>query len=42
MTAAGSGGSGASKTGFQIEAGYSANTGAQLWITNRTETQTQD
>ena len=25
-------------TGFQIEAGYDANTGAQLWITNRTET----
>jgi outer membrane protein assembly factor BamB len=24
--------------GFQIEAGYDANTGAQLWITNRTET----
>ena len=25
------------QTGFQIEAGYSATTGAQLWITNRTE-----
>jgi outer membrane protein assembly factor BamB len=24
--------------GYQIEAGYDANTGAQLWITNRTET----
>jgi outer membrane protein assembly factor BamB len=24
--------------GWQIEAGYNANTGAQLWITNRTET----
>ena len=38
MTAAGSGGTGSFQTGFQIEAGYDANTGAQLWITNRTET----
>ncbi len=38
MTAAGSGGTGSFQTGFQIEAGYNANTGAQLWITNRTET----
>ncbi len=39
MSAAGSGGTGSFQTGFQIEAGYDANTGAQLWITNRTETQ---
>jgi hypothetical protein len=38
MSAAGSGGTGSFQVGFQIEAGYDATTGAQLWITNRTET----
>jgi len=31
-------GGGIFQSGYQIEAGYSADTGAQLWITNRTET----
>jgi hypothetical protein len=30
--------SGSFQVGYQIEAGYSLTTGAQLWITNRTET----
>jgi len=38
MTAAVSGGGMAFQGGYQIEAGYSATTGAQVWITNRTET----
>jgi hypothetical protein len=32
------GGSTLFNNGFEIEAGYDANTGAQLWITNRSET----
>jgi hypothetical protein len=38
MTAAGTGGTGSFQIGFQIEAGYDATTGTNLWITNRTET----
>ena len=38
MTSAGTGGTGSFQIGFQIEAGYDATTGTQLWITNRTET----
>ena len=38
MTALGGAGQAIYQSGFQIEAGYSADTGALLWITNRTET----
>jgi len=38
MTDAGYTGEQFFQSGFQIEAGYNANTGAQIWITNRTET----
>jgi outer membrane protein assembly factor BamB len=38
MTAAGFTGGSFFQSGYQIEAGYNANTGQQLWITNRTET----
>jgi hypothetical protein len=38
MTAAATGGTGSFQIGYQIEAGYDLTTGAQLWITNRTET----
>jgi hypothetical protein len=38
MTAAGYTGGSYFQSGFQIEAGYDATTGAQLWITNRTQT----
>ena len=38
MTSAATGGTGSFQIGFQIEAGYDLTTGAQLWITNRTET----
>ncbi len=38
MTAAGFTGGSYFQSGFQIEAGYSADTGSQLWVNNRTET----
>jgi hypothetical protein len=38
MSVAGSGGPRSFQPGYQIEAGYDASTGEQLWITNRTET----
>ncbi len=38
MTAAGISGGSFFQSGFQVEAGFDANTGAQLWITNRTQT----
>ncbi len=39
MISAATGGTGSFQIGYQIEAGYDATTGAQLWITNRTEVQ---
>ncbi|MGO8806804.1 MAG: hypothetical protein ACLQO7_09435, partial [Candidatus Bathyarchaeia archaeon] len=39
MTDAAIGGTGSFQIGYQIEAGYSMYTGAQLWIVNRTETE---
>jgi outer membrane protein assembly factor BamB len=38
LTSMGSAGGGSYTSGFQIEAGYSMTTGAQLWIVNRTQT----
>jgi hypothetical protein len=38
MTAAGFTGGSFFQSGYQIEAGFDSNTGAQLWITNRTQT----
>ena len=38
MTAAGFTGGSFFQSGYQIEAGFDSNTGAQLWITNKTQT----